>query len=151
MTLERRFHEMWSALAAVGASSSSSSGVAAGYNRFAWSAVDLELRRWFRDEARAFGLEVEQDRNGNLWAWWDVEGRHAHPGGDGGRCGRERRGRRCRWGRRWRRQHGRQPSRFRLQPCRGHRDRGHRDRGQRDRGHRDRGHRDGGQRDGGQS
>ena len=83
MTLERRFHEMWSALAAIGASSSSSSGVAAGYNRFAWTAVDLELRRWFRDEARAFGLEVEQDRNGNLWAWWDVEDRHAHPGGDG--------------------------------------------------------------------
>ncbi len=90
MTLDRRFHEMWSALAAIGASSSSassssasSSGVAAGYHRFAWTAVDLELRRWFRDEARALGLEVEQDRNGNLWAWWDRESRDARPGGDG--------------------------------------------------------------------
>ena len=129
MTLERRFHEMWSALAAIGASSSSSSGVAAGYNRFAWTAVDLELRRWFRDEARAFGLEVEQDRNGNLWAWWDVEDRHAHPGATetapavptAATAAASRSAAACR---------------------------GHRDRGQRDRGHRDRGHRDRGQRDG---
>ncbi|MFI6602100.1 allantoate amidohydrolase [Nonomuraea sp. NPDC050536] len=41
-----------------------------GYVRDAWSAADLELREWFRGEAGRRGLDVREDRNGNLWAWW---------------------------------------------------------------------------------
>lgn len=41
-----------------------------GYVRDAWSAADLELREWFRGEAAKRGLDLREDRNGNLWAWW---------------------------------------------------------------------------------
>lgn len=42
-----------------------------GVTRLSWSAVDRELREWFTERATRAGLEVETDRNGNLWAWWD--------------------------------------------------------------------------------
>lgn len=45
-----------------------------GYRRFAWNAADLACREWFRSEAAARGLDVETDRNGNLWAWWGPRG-----------------------------------------------------------------------------
>lgn len=41
-----------------------------GYVRDAWSAEDLELREWFAGEAARRGLDLREDRNGNLWAWW---------------------------------------------------------------------------------
>lgn len=41
-----------------------------GYRRFAWSDADLTLREWFVGEADRRGMDVEADRNGNLWAWW---------------------------------------------------------------------------------
>lgn len=41
-----------------------------GYLRDAWSAADLELREWFGGEAARRGLDLREDRNGNLWAWW---------------------------------------------------------------------------------
>ncbi|MFC3822273.1 allantoate amidohydrolase [Planomonospora venezuelensis] len=41
-----------------------------GYLRDAWSPADLELREWFRQEAARRGLDLREDRNGNLWAWW---------------------------------------------------------------------------------
>ncbi|MBB5079780.1 allantoate amidohydrolase [Nonomuraea endophytica] len=41
-----------------------------GYVRDAWSAADLELREWFAGEAGRRGLDLREDRNGNLWAWW---------------------------------------------------------------------------------
>jgi N-carbamoyl-L-amino-acid hydrolase len=41
-----------------------------GYRRFAWSDADLTLREWFRGCADQRGMDVEEDRNGNLWAWW---------------------------------------------------------------------------------
>jgi N-carbamoyl-L-amino-acid hydrolase len=47
-----------------------------GYSRPVYSTAELELREWFTAEAAARGLAVETDRNGILWAWWDV------PGGD---------------------------------------------------------------------
>jgi beta-ureidopropionase / N-carbamoyl-L-amino-acid hydrolase len=50
-------------LATVGASRSG------GYDRLAWTSADSECREWFRQSAVARGLEVETDRNGNLWAW----------------------------------------------------------------------------------
>ncbi|MBA0127089.1 allantoate amidohydrolase [Haloechinothrix sp. YIM 98757] len=41
-----------------------------GYSRHVFTSSELELREWFRAEAAARDLDVEQDRNGNLWAWW---------------------------------------------------------------------------------
>ncbi|MEU0567144.1 allantoate amidohydrolase [Nonomuraea sp. NPDC005983] len=41
-----------------------------GYVRDSWSPADLELREWFRGEATKRGLDLREDRNGNLWAWW---------------------------------------------------------------------------------
>ncbi len=45
-----------------------------GYRRFAWTPAELECRQWFEEEARRRGLEVERDRNGNIWAWWGRPG-----------------------------------------------------------------------------
>lgn len=44
-----------------------------GYNRFAWSDSELAAREWFVARADAIGLDVETDRNGNLWAWWHAD------------------------------------------------------------------------------
>ncbi|WP_327102137.1 allantoate amidohydrolase [Nonomuraea glycinis] len=41
-----------------------------GYLRDAWSPPELELREWFAGEAARRGLDLREDRNGNLWAWW---------------------------------------------------------------------------------
>jgi beta-ureidopropionase / N-carbamoyl-L-amino-acid hydrolase len=43
---------------------------AGGWTRLAWTDADRAARAWFRSEAEARGLAVEQDRAGNLWAWW---------------------------------------------------------------------------------
>lgn len=45
-----------------------------GYSRHLWQPADMELRGWFIDRATRLGLEVETDRNGNLWAWWGSPG-----------------------------------------------------------------------------
>lgn len=49
-------------------------GDTAGCRRLAWSREDVEARRWFTEEAERLGLEVERDRNANLWAWWSPPG-----------------------------------------------------------------------------
>jgi N-carbamoyl-L-amino-acid hydrolase len=36
--------------------------------------AEMELRAWFTGRARALGLSVEPDRNGNIWAYWGVRG-----------------------------------------------------------------------------
>ncbi|WP_084961483.1 allantoate amidohydrolase [Thermoactinospora rubra] len=41
-----------------------------GYVRDAWSPADMRLREWFADQAARRGLDLREDRNGNLWAWW---------------------------------------------------------------------------------
>jgi len=48
-----------------------------GYSRHLWDPADLEMREWFIERARRIGLDVEQDRNGNLWAWWGTPGTNA--------------------------------------------------------------------------
>ena len=58
------FDRLWAELAAIGRDP------AGGYRRHAYTAPELELREWFAATARACGLEVEEDRAGNLWAWW---------------------------------------------------------------------------------
>jgi beta-ureidopropionase / N-carbamoyl-L-amino-acid hydrolase len=60
------FEEMWKTLLPI--------GLADGYRRFSWTSADDECRAWFTDEARRRDLPVEQDRNGNLWAWWGPPG-----------------------------------------------------------------------------
>ena len=41
-----------------------------GYRRFAWTAADLQARAWFMAAAAERDLDVQTDRNGNVWAWW---------------------------------------------------------------------------------
>ncbi|MFM8240059.1 MAG: allantoate amidohydrolase [Actinomycetota bacterium] len=63
-----------------------------GYRRLAWTDPDLALREWFIGQSSALGLDVETDRNGNLWAWWGdpsaggavVTGSHLDSVPDGG-------------------------------------------------------------------
>ncbi len=45
-----------------------------GFSRHGYDRAELELREWFTAEAAARGLDVECDRNGNLWAWWGAPG-----------------------------------------------------------------------------
>jgi N-carbamoyl-L-amino-acid hydrolase len=69
MSLNSAFEELWSGLGRIGRDDATG-----GYARFAWTEVDLTLRAWFRDQAGSLGLAVEQDRNGNQWAWWGKPG-----------------------------------------------------------------------------
>ena len=48
-----------------------------GYSRHVFDRAELELREWFTAEAGRRGLDVEVDRNGNLWAWWGEPGPNA--------------------------------------------------------------------------
>lgn len=45
-----------------------------GYARHVFDVAELELRTWFTEQATRRGLDVETDRNGNLWAWWGTPG-----------------------------------------------------------------------------
>jgi beta-ureidopropionase / N-carbamoyl-L-amino-acid hydrolase len=59
------FDSLWTAILDVGQDKDTR-----GYRRFAWSDADLTLREWFRGSSDERGMAVEEDRNGNLWAWW---------------------------------------------------------------------------------
>jgi len=43
-----------------------------GYRRYTFTAADAACREWFRDNATQRSLRLQTDRNGNLWAYWDV-------------------------------------------------------------------------------
>ncbi|GAB3049978.1 allantoate amidohydrolase [Sediminivirga luteola] len=43
-----------------------------GYSRPVYSDAELTLREWFVAEAQARRLDVRTDRNGIIWAWWDL-------------------------------------------------------------------------------
>lgn len=45
-----------------------------GYTRPVYSTAELDLRSWYIEQATKRGLSVETDRNGAIWAWWDVPG-----------------------------------------------------------------------------
>jgi beta-ureidopropionase / N-carbamoyl-L-amino-acid hydrolase len=45
-----------------------------GYSRPVYSSADMELREWFVAEAKRRSLDVETDRNGIIWAWWNPQG-----------------------------------------------------------------------------
>lgn len=67
MSLAERFEAAWAELEPIGRRPDG------GYDRFSWTDIDLELRGWFRRQAEARGLVVDQDRNANLWAWWGAQ------------------------------------------------------------------------------
>ncbi|WP_291048581.1 allantoate amidohydrolase [Herbiconiux sp.] len=45
-----------------------------GWSRHLGDDGEVQLREWFRERAARLGLDVETDRNGNLWAWWGTPG-----------------------------------------------------------------------------
>ncbi len=59
------FDRMWAALEPLGRHPRTG-----GYRRYAWTRDDALLREWFAGEAAARGLDLVDDRAGNLWAWW---------------------------------------------------------------------------------
>ncbi|HEV8648287.1 MAG TPA: allantoate amidohydrolase [Actinomycetes bacterium] len=68
MELRDEFERCFAGLAAIGRDG------AGGWTRLAWTVEDRAARGWFAAEAAARGLDVEQDRAGNLWAWWGGRG-----------------------------------------------------------------------------
>lgn len=65
------FEAMWRDLTPIGRSAASG-----GYFRQPWHPAELELRAWFREQAKARDLDIEEDPFGNLVAWWgDPAGR----------------------------------------------------------------------------
>ena len=70
------FDSLWKSILDVGQHHSTR-----GYRRFAWGDADLTLREWFRGEAISRSMDIEEDRNGNLWAWWMPAGWVGEPTG----------------------------------------------------------------------
>jgi N-carbamoyl-L-amino-acid hydrolase len=70
------FDALWPTILDVGRHTSTG-----GYRRYAWSDADLTLREWFSGCAATRGMDVEEDRNGNLWAWWMPPGWSGDPSG----------------------------------------------------------------------
>ena len=70
------FDGLWGSILDVGRDAASG-----GYRRFAWTTTDLTLREWFTGEAQQRAMTVEEDRNGNLWAWWLPAGVTGDPRG----------------------------------------------------------------------
>ncbi len=63
------FDNLWAELEPIGRFAATG-----GYRRYAYDTAELECREWFTSTATARGLDVEVDRNGNLWAWWIPSG-----------------------------------------------------------------------------
>jgi N-carbamoyl-L-amino-acid hydrolase len=61
------FADLWETLKPIGRTD-------CGYRRYSWTRSDGQCRAWFITEAERRGLDVETDRNGNLWAWWGGRG-----------------------------------------------------------------------------
>lgn len=70
------FDSLWQSILDVGRDPASG-----GYRRFAWTTADLTLREWFAGEAQRRGMTVDEDRNGNVWAWWMPAGWVGDPSG----------------------------------------------------------------------
>lgn len=60
-----RFISAWADLAGVGRDH-----LRGGFSRHVFDDAEMQLRQWFAEQALRRGLEVENDRNGNVWAWW---------------------------------------------------------------------------------
>ncbi|MEH1127641.1 allantoate amidohydrolase [Micromonospora sp. CPCC 206061] len=59
------FRELWDQLAPIGRDPGSG-----GYLRYAWTPAEMACREWFRAQADARDMPVEEDGNGNLIAWY---------------------------------------------------------------------------------
>jgi N-carbamoyl-L-amino-acid hydrolase len=64
------FRELWSSLLPAGLNAATG-----GYRRYWLTGADAACRGWFAKAAAERSLRAHADRNGNLWAWWDVPGR----------------------------------------------------------------------------
>ncbi len=67
-----RFASAWSDLAGIGRDHRRG-----GYSRHVFDDADMQMRAWFTEQAGRRGLDVETDRNGNVWAWWGSSSRDA--------------------------------------------------------------------------
>jgi len=67
MTSPPSFEEMWAELRPIGRSTRSG-----GYVRRPWTSATREMEHWFRAQATARGLRLEEDGFGNVVAWWDA-------------------------------------------------------------------------------
>ena len=45
-----------------------------GYSRHVFDSSERSLRHWFTSRSRDLGLDVELDKNGNIWAYWGPRG-----------------------------------------------------------------------------
>jgi beta-ureidopropionase / N-carbamoyl-L-amino-acid hydrolase len=70
------FAELWNSLLPVGLDAATG-----GYRRYSFTEADAACREWFVKTASERNLRAGPDRNGNLWAWWDVPG--TEPGSAG--------------------------------------------------------------------
>ena len=61
------FTDLWDSLLPLGRDPGTG-----GYRRYSFTAADAACRGWFCDQAAQRSLRLQTDRNGNLWAHWDV-------------------------------------------------------------------------------
>jgi len=73
------FAELWDSLLPIGRDPATG-----GYRRYSFGDADAACRAWFSNRALERSLRLQTDRNGNLWAWWDVPGSTGPAGGSGG-------------------------------------------------------------------
>lgn len=71
MSDQPSFDRMWDELTPIGRSAATG-----GYQRFAWTRTDHDLREWFAAQAADRGLSLTLDRAGNQWAWWGEPSSH---------------------------------------------------------------------------
>jgi beta-ureidopropionase / N-carbamoyl-L-amino-acid hydrolase len=64
-----RFRELWDEIAPIGRDPDT-----LGYLRYAFAQPEKHLRAWFKEQAAQRDLTVEEDGNGNLFAWWHPRG-----------------------------------------------------------------------------
>jgi beta-ureidopropionase / N-carbamoyl-L-amino-acid hydrolase len=63
------FAELWDSLLPIGRDPDTG-----GYRRYSFTKADMACREWFASAAAQRGMRASTDRDGNLWAWWDVPG-----------------------------------------------------------------------------
>ena len=76
------FAELWDPLLPLGRDPETG-----GYRRYSFTEADMACREWFASAAAERGMRSSTDRNGNLWAWWDVPGGFSGAGGADGAGG----------------------------------------------------------------
>ena len=62
------FEQLWKGLQPLGITTDGA------YRRYTFTGPDADVRAWFTAQAKARGLTVDTDRNGNIWAWWGTPG-----------------------------------------------------------------------------